>query len=153
MIERADLLGAWELVEWTMQVDGEERGHPFGPDATGRLIYAQDHMAAVLSRRGRPRFGTRLAAQAPVDQRAEAMSGYVSYSGPWDLHGDRVVHHVEVSLFPDWEGVDLVRFAHLEDGRLVLTSEAEATGAGDVVHRLVWERSGTAPSPGTKVQG
>lgn len=142
-LSRDDLLGAWELAEWTMRLGGEAKGHPFGSDATGRLVYSDEHMAAVLSRTRRSRFGTRLASQAPVELRGEAMAGYVSYSGPWDLHGDRVVHHVKLSLFPDWEGTDLVRFVAFEDDLLVLTSEAEATRAGDVVHRLVWRRIGS----------
>lgn len=148
-VERGWLLGAWELVEWTISVDGVDRGHPFGPDARGQLLYGDEHMSAVLSRAARPPFGTRLATQATAEQQAEAMTGYVSYAGPWDLEveGDgedgvaRVVHHVRLCLFPDWVGTDLVRVAERDGEALVLTSEPEATSAGPVVHRLEWRRA------------
>jgi hypothetical protein len=73
------------------------------------------------------------------------MATFVSYAGPWELvqaeGAVRVVHHVRLSLFPDWVGTDLVRVATRLGEHLVLTSEPEATSAGPVVHRLEWRRA------------
>jgi hypothetical protein len=37
------------------------------------------------------------------------VAGVVAYAGRYSLHGDRVVHHVELSLFPNWVGTDQMR--------------------------------------------
>jgi hypothetical protein len=41
------------------------------------------------------------------------MEDFVAYAGRYSFHGDRVVHHVELSLFPNWVGSDQERWVEL----------------------------------------
>lgn len=136
-----DLLGTWHLVEWTATVD-DTVVSPFGGDVDGLLTYTADGwMWAALQRRGRALLDTGTLAAATGRQRAAAAAGYVSYAGRWTLDGDRVVHDVHLSLFPDWVGDHQIRMVTWEDADLVLSTPPERTAAGRVVvNRLRWRR-------------
>jgi hypothetical protein len=49
---------------------------------------------------------------------ARAVEGVVAYAGPYRFHGDRVIHHVVLSLFPYWVGSDQQRRVELAGDRL-----------------------------------
>ncbi|HSJ27069.1 MAG TPA: lipocalin-like domain-containing protein [Acidimicrobiia bacterium] len=135
------LVGTWRLIDWTVSV-GDAVTRPFGGEAEGLLTYTADgRMWATLQRRGRPALGTGTLAAATAEQRAAAALGYLSYTGSYTLDGDRVVHHVEMSLFPDWVGEDQVRLVEWVEGDLVLATPPATTSAGRVVvNRLRWRR-------------
>jgi Lipocalin-like domain len=54
--------------------------------------------------------------------------------------GDRVVHHVELSLFPNWVGSDQQRWVGLAGDRLTLRASPLLLAGKRQVPRLVWER-------------
>jgi hypothetical protein len=41
------------------------------------------------------------------------VEGFVAYGGRYSFSGDRVIHHVEMSLFPNWVGSDQERTVSL----------------------------------------
>jgi hypothetical protein len=149
-----ELIGTWRLVEWTAQIGDDPPVRPFGGDPVGLLTYTSDRrMWATLMRRRRPALGVRTLAEAPAEGRAQAAAGYVGYAGTFEVDGeagshDVVIHHVEVSLFPDWVGGEqrrLVRWIANEAGGhdLELSTPPEATRDGRmVVNRLRWRRIG-----------
>ena len=120
MLTGAVLIGAWQLVEWTAS-DGEETLHPSGPDAVGRIIYADDgYMSAFL---------------AAADGSTDALA----YSGTWELRGEgEVVHHVSLSTRGSFVGRDLVRSVSWEGDDLMLTTPPTRQG---VVNVLRWRRA------------
>jgi hypothetical protein len=57
------------------------------------------------------------------------------------MDGDRVVHHVETSLFPDWIGAVQIRLISWVGDDLVLSTPDETSAGGrTVVNRLRWSR-------------
>ena len=136
------LIGTWRLVEWAYFVDDEVVARPFGGNPTGLLTYTEDgRMWATLMRTKRARLGSRTLAGASQEERATAAAGYINYAGTYEVGGDTVDHHVEVSLFPDWVGG--VQRRHIEwiDGDLVLSSPPETTAEDrPAVNRLRWRR-------------
>jgi hypothetical protein len=74
------------------------------------------------------------------------VEGFVAYAGRYSFHGDRVVHHVELSLFPNWVGSDQERSVELTGDRLTLSASPLLLAGKQQVPRLVWER--VDPSPG-----
>ena len=66
----------------------------------------------------------------------------MAYSGRYRVEGDDVVHTVEMSLYPDWNGTEQRRHVRLDDARLRLTLSTDPTPAGEATqrHRLDWER-------------
>jgi len=81
-----------------------------------------------------------------IEEKAAAAETFQSYNGAYQLGGDRVVHHVEVSSFPNWVGTDQVRIVHLAGDELSLSSlPLVIAGALQTAH-LSWRRA--APSLG-----
>lgn len=137
----SSLIGTWELVEWTATVNGR-RSHPFGGNVAGRLTYTPDgHMWATLMRRDRDPLESTTLAGATASDRASAAAGYLNYSGRYTDEGERVVHHVDLSLMPNWVGDDQVRNITWRGDELELSTEPEAgPGGSAIVNRLRWKR-------------
>jgi Lipocalin-like domain len=74
-----------------------------GTDALGYLLYCPDSCFSVtISRRGRAGFAAGDLLGGTTQEQARAAEGFVAYAGRYSFHGDRVIHHVELSLFPNW---------------------------------------------------
>jgi len=61
----------------------------------------------------------------------------VAYAGRYEVKGDKVCHHIDVSFFPNWVGGANVRNYKFEGKILILTTQPDADGA---VERIYWER-------------
>jgi lipocalin-like protein len=135
------LVGAWRLVSWENQsLDGNVT-YPMGADALGYLIYTADGRVSVtISRAGRPASVGGDLLGATTEERARAVEGFVAYAGRYTYQADRVVHHVELSLFPDWVKTDQERSAELSDNRLTLSAGPMLLAGKQQMTRLVWER-------------
>ncbi len=135
------LVGTWELVSWSVRV-GERTQFPFGGDVEGLLIYTvHGSMSATLMRRNRSPVSATTLAGATARERASAAAGYLSYGGTYTVDGRRVIHHVQVSLLPNWVGHDQVRNIRWVGGDLELSSEPETGRSGlEIVNRLLWRR-------------
>ncbi len=108
-----DLIGSWKLIDWTVEMQGGRVVKPFRGRATGVLTYTDEgRMVASLMKMDRESIGTRSFAEAKALERASAAAGYLSYAGTYEIIGDLVYHHVDLSLFPDWVGGTQVR--HIE---------------------------------------
>lgn len=130
------LRGAWHLVDWRIVQDGRVT-HPFGPDATGMILYDAGHMQAVIVAAGRKPLSAPVPRQAPVDERAAAFDGYFHYAGSYEIQpGPRVVHRVTHALNPAFVGTEQVRNIHLDGGTLVLSATE-----GTREHAITWRRA------------
>jgi hypothetical protein len=66
---------------------------------------------------------------------------FIAYAGPFsaDAGNGTVTHHVDVSLFPNWEGHDQVRRVTIEGGRLSIIASDRTAGDGRTFHsELTW---------------
>jgi hypothetical protein len=138
MRQASPLVGAWRLVAMEYRYpDGRVR-YPYGREAVGYIIYTADgRMSATLMGGDRAQFGIEFGRGEGREAKAVAFETYLSYAGRYEFPGDRVIHHVEVALIPDWVGTTLVRLARFEDERLILSTEADARGRVTVI---TWER-------------
>ena len=135
------LVGAWRLVSWHNRDADGRLSYPMGPDATGYILYSADgHIAVSLMRAGRMLFtaGDLLRAQ-PAEKQAAAES-FVGYAGRYRYLGDRVIHEVEVSLFPNWVGTGQERFVRLDETRLTLSTPPILVEGRLQTAEIVWER-------------
>ena len=143
-IDPARLIGSWDLVSFETLVDGEVTSHPLGREATGRIIYGLDQtVTALLSRGDRlwPSGGEFVAVDPEV--RAEAALGFVAYSGTFRVDGERAIHSVTISLYPELIGTDLIRTITFEGDLLILDTEPLFTPSGrDRRQRLTWRPLG-----------
>ncbi|HJR90975.1 MAG TPA: lipocalin-like domain-containing protein [Acidimicrobiia bacterium] len=137
----ASLVGTWKLVDWTASV-GDRIQRPFNGAATGRLTYTGDgYMWATLMRKDRPPVSAASLAGATATERAAVAAGYLNYAGTYTVFDHRVVHHVELSLLPNWVGADQTRIVSWIGDDLELSTEPETGRSGEpIVNRLRWRR-------------
>ncbi|TMB10427.1 MAG: lipocalin-like domain-containing protein [Deltaproteobacteria bacterium] len=140
------LIGTWKLVSSEFHLSSGDVIHPYGNDAVGLLIYAEDgQMSAQIMRRGRPSFASGdVFGGTPVETK-KAMDGVVSYFGSFavDEAAGTVEHRVVGSVFPNWENETQVRYHELEGTHLTLRTAPLPAGQGiTATGVLVWERTG-----------
>jgi hypothetical protein len=132
------LVGAWRLVAMEYRYSDGRMRYPYGREAVGYIIYTADgRMSATLMAGDRAPFDTEYPRGEGREAKAAAFESYLSYAGRYEFPGDRVIHHVEVALIPDWVGTTLVRLARFEGERLILSTEPDARGRVTVI---TWER-------------
>lgn len=73
-------------------------------------------------------------------EKARAAETYVSYCGRYEFHGETVVHHVELSLFPNWVGVSQERLVEIVGDRLTLSTRPLLLQGKQQTAHLLWER-------------
>ncbi len=81
---------------------------------------------------------------AGAQERARATDTYVSYCGRYEFRGDTVVHHVELSLFPNWVGVEQERLVEVKGDRLTLSTRPILLEGVQRTAHLIWEAVGTS---------
>ncbi len=140
------IIGVWKLVSFEIRTDKGAVVYPFGEDAQGTIIYtASGHFSVQLLRTHRPHLASGDQLKGTVEEIEANYKGYLSYYGSYDFDRDGgfVVHHVEGSLFPNWEGQGLKRYCELSGNRLTLRTPPTLWGGrGEIVGKLVWERVG-----------
>jgi hypothetical protein len=107
----------------------------------GYIIYTQDgYMYVAISRPNRQEFTAGDLFGGSAEEKAQAASTYVSYCGRYEFHGDTVSHYVEVSLFPNWVGVEQERLVEFKGNRLSLSTRPMLLGGIQQTAHLIWER-------------
>ena len=136
------IVGAWNLVSFKTQKENEKAIYPFGRNARGSIIYTDSGRFSVqIMRSNRPKFASGDQLKGTAEEIKASYGGCVSYYGSYefDKKNGFVIHHVEGSLFPNWEGLGLKRFFKLSRNRLTLTATAFEEGIRYVA-TLIWER-------------
>jgi hypothetical protein len=141
---RQALIGSWRLERWEIAYPATGRtSAPFGDDAEGLIVYAQDGCMSVVLRR-RARLAGRSARDAALSdqEKAACFSSYMHYAGGWRIDGSEVVHEIEHALHPDLGGTRQRRHVELDGDRLILTGDERYDAAGNVrSHRVTWRRA------------
>jgi hypothetical protein len=134
------ILGAWSLVSFDVDEGTGKHKPRFGPDPVGYLIYsANARMAAVLAGTHRPALKSPDGAAASEKDRTEALLNFLAYAGRYEVRGDRVFHHVEVSVFTNLMGTTLERQFDLKGDTLTIRTLPPEIWNGSNV--LVWKRA------------
>jgi len=140
MLKAADLIGVYAgRGQDYLAKDGTvvKSQQPAGPD-DARIAYTREGMVIVISTpAGRPNVDAKDPAHATVDEKARMADGVVAYAGRYEIKGDTVIHHIEVSFFPNLVGQSNVRKPTFQGRLLTLTTEPDEKGG---VRRIYWER-------------
>src|SRR5579863_2256169 len=141
------IVRAWSLVSFDVDEGKSSEKPRFGPDPVGYLIYSADsRMAAVLAGIHRSELTPNSPPCHPTDVEGASPRGYsdpllnsLAYAGRYEIRGDRVFHHVEVSVFTNLIGTMLERQFQLRGDTLTIrTLPPEIWGSSNV---LVWKRA------------
>ena len=142
--EAIPLIGVWKLISFEVRREGEEPSFPFGIDAKGLLIYTVvGRFSAQLMRSNRPKFVSGDQLKGTIEEINECFKGCISYFGryEYDANGGFVIHHIESSLFPNWEGTQK-RFVEISDKRISLTTPPVLWNEKMTIGAMIWERIG-----------
>jgi Lipocalin-like domain len=121
VIRSDPLVGVWRLLSWENTSADGAISYPLGREAVGLLIYTDDgYMSVTIMRVNREPFASGDLLAGSLEEKARAAEGYVSYCGRYEFGGDWVTHHVELSLFPNWSGVEQDRTVEVTRNRLTL---------------------------------
>ena len=136
---RDRFIGVWKLLSCELKSSAGELSYPYGEHPLGRISYDKaGRMSATLMRPGRPGSSSREAvSQLSREALLALCRGFIAYYGTFDVDeaAHTVIHHVQVSSYPSYVGIDLKRTYEFTGNQLILT----ATTANGVM-RLVWER-------------
>ncbi|MCV7065906.1 lipocalin-like domain-containing protein [Mycolicibacterium farcinogenes] len=141
---RDRIVGAWELVEYSMTSTEGEVHHSLGPDARGLILYTADgFMSAQLMNPDRPRFRSSRVHAGEPNELSAAAAGYLAYSGPYRIdEGQGVVYHgMSVALFPNWVGEEGARWVQFDGDRMTLTARQQVFGNRTWKPVVLWRRA------------
>jgi hypothetical protein len=136
------LIGTWKLVSFELRLQDGTTRHPWGGEVSGQVMYGPDgFMAGSFMKRDRSPFEASDVMAGTPQEFEMAMKSYVGYAGSYSLQGNRVIHHAEVSLFPNWTGTDIERFFEVQGSKLTLsTPPLIFFGGRQGTAVLVWEK-------------
>ena len=142
IIGRSDIEGLWNLLSMEQRYDDGRVIYPFGRNVEGRIYYGADKsMFCAIQKSGRTPFSTGKQWTADASEKARAYNDYLTYCGRYEMDGDTVTHHIEISLYPDWIGKRQSRKIRLMNGRLHITARLEDNTPEARTSLLVWERT------------
>ncbi len=98
-----DLVGTWRLLDWVAKDASGDVIYPMGPDALGVICYTDEgfvHVHIMSAKRHRHAELDTMAGTLEEDSRSA--KSHISYSGRWHLEGEKVIHEVDISSFPNW---------------------------------------------------
>lgn len=105
MTDKHPIIGTWSLIAYWSRYDEDERFYPLGRDARGAITYTEaGFMMGTMQRANAPRFAVADRLQATDAEKVRAFDDYVTYCGRWSTDGRDMLHHVELSLLPNWIG-------------------------------------------------
>jgi hypothetical protein len=152
-----NFVGTWKLVSWETISTNGRTSYPFGKDAIGYITYSESgYMSATIMKAHRLNIQvssaelmnarkvflrpwlllTALKYIKAITRYLQASANYVSYCGKYEIQAETVIHHVEISLIPDWIGTQQVRQFQFIGDRLVLVTPP----IGGNPQTLTWER-------------
>lgn len=135
------LVGTWKLVSFEVKGPDGCIHYPLGRDPVGYIGYSEDgHMHVAMMKANRPRTGADMLSLASTEEKAAAAATFVSYCGRYEIKGDRVIHHAEVSLDPNVTGEPVERMMQISGNRLSLTMPPFPIFGEPHTGHLVWGR-------------
>lgn len=135
------LVGTWALESWEVVDSTGAVDQPFGKTPVGYIMYSPEgYMAVAFMPPGRPPFGAADILGGTPDEKGAAIGTYISYCGRYEVAGDRVRHHIELSLFPNWTGVTQERIVSLSGDTLCISTPPLLIKGKVQTAHLVWKR-------------
>ncbi len=146
------LVGTWRLVAWENRDAQGQVTWPVGHAARGYIMYTADgYMSVQIMTANRPLFAADDLLTGSSAEKAGAAETYIAYAGRYERRANTVIHHVELSLFPNWVGTQQERLLEVSGDRLILSTAPLLLGGKQQTAHLIWERvssaQGTVTSP------
>ena len=144
MVRANPLLGTWTLKAYVVTTGAGEGPAPYGLNPTGYLSYSADgRMQVIAAAKGRI---APSGAAPPEHERAALYDTMFAYAGTYAVHGDKVIHYVDVSWNESWTGTEQIRLFEVRGNNLTLSTRiADPTTGSESHYALIWEKLAAAP--------
>jgi hypothetical protein len=129
-------VGSWELVSLVSERPDGSTFEPFGPNASGRIVYDEAGYVTAMIVGGQRNEAT--GKPCPPDAQSEFTAYFGTYQA--DLTTGEIVHQVTTSLNGTQASGELRRHYKIEDSTLFLSFSRIRDGV-QVTSRLVWKRT------------
>ena len=106
--------GTFKVVTFFLDIDGVPT-EPYGKIPKGFVVLTPERFIGIVTAEGR-KFGT------SVQEKATLWDTMISYSGRYQIEGDKLIISVDVSYNEFWNETKIVRYWSLSGDRLTLTS-------------------------------
>jgi len=126
-------VGTWSLVSCEVRSEGGQLSYPWGRSPRGYIMYTADGYMSVSTT------GTEESAPEGSESGGPRRT-YMSYCGRYEVRDGSVIHHIEVSMNPAWEGTSPVRLFEFADNQLFLRSPPVVHQGVQQVASLIWKR-------------
>ena len=137
-------IGNWTLKQWYCYIDNKKNPSPFGKDALGSLLYTNSgYMSAVLKKNERKIFKYSSLIKGTSEEKKHAIETFISYMGKFKIIDNTIIHQVQHSLLPNWEGTELIREFEFSENHKILklmTPPIKTTANKTITNILVWEK-------------
>ncbi len=138
-----EFIGTWRLLSFEVRLSEGGIIYPFGENVKGLLIYTSGgYMSGKLMPTNRTNFISPDPQKGTNFEIKEAFENFVGYYGRFkvDIAKKTVIHHVEGSFFPNWEGDVQKRFFEFNNDLLTLSSPPQPYGDENAKAVLVWKK-------------
>ena len=137
------LIGTWRLISYESRTENGKVSYPLGQDPSGFILYSEDgYMSVTMMGANRTNYASGDLRGGTPEEKRSAAETYLSYSGKYTFEGNRVLHHVEVSFFPNRVGTTQVRNLTLSGDTVTLRTPAMLINGEQQTAELVWQRAG-----------
>ncbi len=137
------LIGTWRLISYEARTGDGAVSYPLGKNPSGFILYSEDgYMSVTMMSANRTNYASSDLRAGTPEEKLAAAETYLSYSGRYTFEGDRVLHHVEVSFFPNRVGTTQVRHLTLSGNTVTLRTPAMLISGEQQTAELVWQRAG-----------
>lgn len=137
-----ELVGTWKLVSMKHTTSDGKVFFPMGPDAIGQLMYSSDgFMSVSIMIPNRKRFTSNGLFDGMDHEKKEAMESFMAYCGRYRVEGNKIIHVVEMSLFPNWLGNEETRFFEIDKDTLILTTPPFTSKGREEIGQITWKRA------------
>lgn len=137
-----EILGSWKLISLYHENSENEKSHLYGENPIGILTYdPSGYMNAQFGSSKRANFQDESLSGGTNEEITSAYKTYVAYFGRFEeAENGKIVHTVEGSLFPNWQGHKEVRFAEIEGDILTISIPPTLVNGKELTLKAVWQR-------------
>jgi hypothetical protein len=134
-------VGTWKLISFEFKSSDNQSTYPLGQDAVGYLIYSEvGYMSVALMKAERTPFVSGDIRASTLEEKIHAADTYFSYCGRYEIQENKIIHHVEVSSFPNLVGTDQERLFQFEDNNLILSTPPFLVDDKLQTSLVIWKR-------------
>ena len=115
--------------------------YPLGENAVGYIMYTNDgYMSVSMASKNRPKRSSGDLTGGTKEEKIAEAETYITYCGTYEFYEDRVVHNIEMALFPNRVGSSQVRYYRIKGSRIILTTPPISIDNKPQVCTVIWER-------------